>query len=346
MKAGSSVLLVALLGLCTQAAAHHSFIASYDPGRATEMTGVIAQYTLKSPHSLILLDVQGEDGQLARYEVEMASLPMMRRRGFHPDSFKPGDEITVVAWPHRTSALPIVWGAGIVTPDQAAIVSGEHVEIAATESRHQAASGVARMAGRWLAPFPEVGRESPLPLSAAGVAARASYDPKLSPANTCEPNNVPAVFHSPYLFELRIDEHEVVIHHEAYNVTRRVPLNAEPRPAEPTGQFGTRVVGRIDGDELVVASEGFPPSRWGLGVAGTTNGAGADVPSSAQKKLMERYSLSADGNTLTMAYTLEDPVYLTRPYSNRVELTRVADDAPMYDYACEPENASRFSRDR
>ena len=345
MNATRSILLIVVLGVSGSALAHHSFVASYDPSRATEMTGVVAEYVLRSPHSHVLMDVGNEAGGVQRYEVEMASLPMMRRRGFDSDSFKPGDEITVVAWPHRTSERPLVWGMGIVREDEAAIVSGEHVALANARSQHQAAIGVARLGGRWLAPFPEVGRESPLPLSPAGIAARENYDPMESPANTCEPNNVPAVFHSPYLFEIRVTAQEAIIHHEAYNITRTVPLSTEPRQVEPTGIFGM-VAGRIDGETLVIESSGFPPSGWGLGVAGTTNGAGADVPSSAQKKLLARYSVSSDGNKLTVAYTLEDPVYLTQPYSNSVELTRVADDSPMYEYACESENASRFSRER
>ena len=222
---------------------------------------------------------------------------------------------------------------------------GEHLTLDGVESANQAAAGVARLQGRWLAPFPDVGRESPLPFSPAGLIARENYDPRRSPANTCEPNNVPAVFHSPYLFDIQITAQQVVVRHEAYNVTRTVPLNSEPRRAEPSGVFG-RVTGRIDGDELVIESSDFPASGWGLGVAGTTNGAGADVPSSTQKKLIERYSASGDGRTLTVGYILEDPIYLTEPYSDYVELTRVADDAPMYEYACELDNASRFSRER
>lgn len=345
MNADRSILLIPLLGAAGGAAAHHSFVSSYDPSRSTEMTGIVAEFVLKSPHSLMLLDVAHDNGEVTRYEVEMASLPMMRRRGLDYDSIKPGEEITIVAWPHRTSDLPLVWGVGVVTENEATLVSGEHRALGNEESQDRDATGVARLSGRWLAPFPTVGRDSPLPLTPAGVAARANYDPKRSPANTCEPNNVPAVFHSPYLFEIKVGAQEVIVHHEAYNVTRTVPLSSAPKRAEPSGVFGM-VSGRIDGTELVIESSGFPPSAWGLGVAGTTNGAGADVPSSEQKKLAERYSVSRDGGTLTVAYTLEDPVYLSRPYSNQVELTRVADASPMYEYACEPEIASRFSRDR
>ena len=66
------VFLVGLLGAAASAGAHHSFVASYDPSLAAEMTGIVVEYTLKSPHSLTLLDVTGEDGTVERYEVELA----------------------------------------------------------------------------------------------------------------------------------------------------------------------------------------------------------------------------------------------------------------------------------
>lgn len=75
-------------------------------------------------------------------------------------------------------------------------------------------------------------------------------------------------------------------------------------------------------------------------------GAGADVPSSAEKTLTERYSVSGDGETLVLEYTLRDPVYLAAPYEGRVELTRVPDGTPMYAYGCDPESAGMWSRGR
>lgn len=107
MNATRSIRLIVPLGVSGSALAHHSFVSSYDPSRATELTGVAAEYVLRSLHSHLLMDVENEAGEVQRYEVEMASLPMMRRRGFDPDSFKLGDEITVVAWPRRTSKRPL-----------------------------------------------------------------------------------------------------------------------------------------------------------------------------------------------------------------------------------------------
>jgi hypothetical protein len=68
------------------------------------------------------------------------------------------------------------------------------------------------------------------------------------------------------------------------------------------------------------------------------------VPSSEQKTLTERFSVSDDALTLIYEYTLFDPVYMSRPHDARIEIARVADDSPMYPYDCNAEAARMFSR--
>ena len=117
-----------------------------------------------------------------------------------------------------------------------------------------------------------------------------------------------------------------------------------PQRADPSGAFGS-VRGRIEGDELVIESADFPASGWGLGTASDQLGVGTDIPSSEQKGLLERFSVSEDGQTLTVQYIVEDRVYLTQPYAGTALLRRVADDEPLHPYDCELDRAERFSRD-
>lgn len=194
-----------------------------------------------------------------------------------------------------------------------------------------------------MAPTPNATDESPLPLNAAGLAAWRGYDPQLSPANTCEPISMPGILYAPYLNDIEIREGEVFFHHEAYDITRTVPLDAEPRQAEPSGVLGS-VSGRIEGDTLVVESSGYPESAWGLAIAVGTNGSGADVPSSAQKRVVERYSVGEDDTTLMVEVTFEDPGYMTESFTDRLEFIRVSADTQWYAYECEVESAERFSR--
>ncbi|MGD8340337.1 MAG: hypothetical protein PVH89_06110, partial [Gammaproteobacteria bacterium] len=146
-----------------------------------------------------------------------------------------------------------------------------------------------------------------------------------------------------YFVDIRFQEDHVVIYNEAYDVSRSVPLGDEFAPADPNGQWGN-VRGRIEGDELIVESRDYPPSRWGLGAATQINGGGADVPSSAEKRVTERFSTSADGLTLQYEYDLFDPTYMSREHTARIEMRRVADSAPMYEYDCNVESARQFSR--
>jgi hypothetical protein len=104
------------------------------------------------------------------------------------------------------------------------------------------------------------------------------------------------------------------------------------------------VRGRIEGDALVVESRDYPVSRWGLGAATQINGGGADVPSSEQKTLVERFSTSEDGLELYYDYTLYDPVYMSAPHDARIVMQRVSDEEPWSEYNCDVDSARQFSR--
>jgi len=322
--------------------AHHSFRMHYDPDRSIELQGVVAEVDLRSPHSFFFVDAPGEDGVLQRWEVEAASVVHLRRLGIHPDTFQPGDSITIDAWPNLVPNNPLIWGQAFTAADGTRYGGPPTADRA--DPGAQPTAGIERLAGRWLAPPPVTQQESPLPLTDAGWDAWRNYDPQLSPANTCEPISIPDLLYAPYLSSIEFREGEVFFHHEAYDITRTVPLNGESGQAEPTGVLGT-VSGRIEGDTLIVESSGYPPSAWGLGIAVHPNGSGADVPSSAQKTVVERYSIGEDDTRLVLEVTHEDPVYMLEPYSGRIEYSRVSEDTPWYDYVCEVESAERFSRD-
>lgn len=264
--------------------------------------------------------------------------------GFSKDTFKPGDRITVNAWPNRSPTNPLVFGIGVITADGRSL--GEFPPIRDVRSAYLRAAGVERIQGRWVVPRPgePASFERPMSLTAAGLEAVERYDPQQSPANDCEPYNVPAAFLTPYQFDIRLGEREAIIRHEAYDITRRIPLGPVAAEVEPSGVFGV-ARGRIEGDALVIESRGYPASGWGLATAVDENGLGADIPSSEQKTVIERFSVSDDGLSLTVRYEVADPVYLAAPFSGSATLDRVSDDSPLYDFECELDSAARFSRD-
>jgi hypothetical protein len=65
------------------------------------------------------------------------------------------------------------------------------------------------------------------------------------------------------------------------------------------------------------------------------------LPSSPEKRLLERFEPNEDGVSLTYHFELEDPVYLSEPYRGAVEWVYRPDleNSPV---ECDPEIARRF----
>ena len=337
------IIRIVLLTLVTGVVhAHHSAATVYDVTSTVEIKGVVKDFQFRSPHSFIVLEVANADGSSKPWKIEAHSVPTLRRAGFDRNTFKPGDVITVFARPNRNPNNPLVFGFRFITQDGTEL--GQRPKSGVTGPTgpvNRKATALDRLSGRWMTALTKGPSETPLPLTTAGRTAWENFDPKLSPANKCIPATVPAIFYAPYLYEIQFGVDAVTLTNEVYNVVRVVPLNAQPRKSEATGLFGM-VSGRMDGEALVLASSEYPALAWGLAIAAGGNGAGADVPSSLQKSVIERYTASNDGKTLRLEYTVEDPVYLTRPYSSSVEFTRVPDDSPMYPFDCDVESAELY----
>jgi len=362
--ASAVVAAIAFAGY-SAARAHHSG-AVFDLSTMIELRGVVVDFKLRSPHASFVIDARVfENGEpkdpVARWEVEWESAPMLRTLGVEPDTFSVGDEIAITATPHRdrtfrfAHALSVADAFGDVyvmansdrlfSPSlrraAAAVGSDTIVELPSDDATPVAPE----IAGRWQQPLLEFAAGVPsLPLNDAGMAAWRNYDRKRSPANVCEPINVPDLFAAPFfLFDLALDARQAVLRSETYGIVRTVPLSGEAAAAEPSGRFG-KVSGRIEDGALVVDSRDYPASAWGLGIEEMHGG--AVIPSSEGKTLTERFTVTPDGRTLVYAYTLYDPMYMTQPYEGRVELTRVPDDVDMHAYDCDLESAAMWSRQR
>ena len=334
------------------ALAHHSANLTFDPNRLIEIKGEVVEWRFKNPHTLMVLDgvevVGGVDSRqgIQRWEIESSAATGLRARGIDESTFRPGDRIRVRGNParnassHRANAFG---GAGGFFRED-----GTRFETSTTQTLPAPVAakgtGVERLAGIWRSPAQPYGASSPLALTAAGKAAVAGYDQKLSPANTCESMSIPDVFNAPYLVTIEVAPERIVVRNQAYSVERSIPLDGKAAPADPARKFGT-VRGRVQDGKLVVDSDGYPASRWGLGAATQVMGAGTDIPSSTRKAVSETFSVSDDGLTLIYQYTVSDAEYLTAPFSHRVEMARQPDGLPVFPYDCDKESAAQFSRD-
>ena len=90
--------LAAGLLMSVPLSAHHGG-AAFDTGKKVTLKGTVTQWIYQNPHCLISLDVKGEDGNVTRWVAETQAPGIMYPAGYRKDSFKPGDEITVVLEP-------------------------------------------------------------------------------------------------------------------------------------------------------------------------------------------------------------------------------------------------------
>ena len=96
----SRFLISAIVGIglvCSSSVvlAHHG-----DAGRFIEtpisLTGTVVSWRLMNPHSIIVLDVEDEQGEVVRWRAELSGpLALVTTFGWAKDTLKPGDRITM-----------------------------------------------------------------------------------------------------------------------------------------------------------------------------------------------------------------------------------------------------------
>lgn len=88
------------LGMVLPALSHHSH-AMYDHTRQIAVSGTVSKFVYANPHVSLYIDVQGENGEVVNYWIEMSNLTQTIQRGIGRTTFKPGDKVTVNLHPLR-----------------------------------------------------------------------------------------------------------------------------------------------------------------------------------------------------------------------------------------------------
>lgn len=92
--------MLAALPMAGTVSAHHSH-SMFDHDREVALTGTVTKFSFLNPHVFLFMDVEEADGETVSYWIEMSNIPNMIRRGIGPQTFQPGDVITVNMWPLR-----------------------------------------------------------------------------------------------------------------------------------------------------------------------------------------------------------------------------------------------------
>lgn len=98
---------------------HHGDAGRYNE-TVTTVIGVVAQWRLINPHSVLILDVEDQDGTVVRWRGELGNpTSLSSRYGWDADTFKPGDRITMTgrALKNGSPAMTLSEGSILVDTD-------------------------------------------------------------------------------------------------------------------------------------------------------------------------------------------------------------------------------------
>ena len=327
----------ALVAVAVPAAAHHS-AAAFDGQKKTSVTGKVVEYRYMNPHIYITLEVTKDDGTKQRMEVEAGAASVLNALGFTRDKLKIGDVVTIAGSPSRREPEKLMLGRDLTRQKDSAYIP---LNIASRSIYEVKADAVATsIAGTWFSPMSSFQQY----MGAAGKFARNDEaravgkqmsDSKATTQKDCIPIGLPATTFYPVATTITVQKERVIIKTDWMDTTRTVYLDGRAHPPASQKFLHGHSVGRWEGKTLVVETTNFTEHPMGLSMS---------VPSSDQKKLVERFTLADDGKSLIYEGTIDDPKYLTQTasWSGRLQYRP---GMPLSNQKCNVEVARRFLND-
>jgi len=100
-RSSMGVILAAVVGAASPAAAHHSF-AMYEPTKTLTFKGTVKSFQWTNPHVVLWILAQPEAGGAAQeWSLETTSPGVLTRNGWTRQSLKAGDRVSVTFSPLR-----------------------------------------------------------------------------------------------------------------------------------------------------------------------------------------------------------------------------------------------------
>ncbi len=229
--------------------------------------------------------------------------------------------------PQAAAATPLAAAshppqAAAATPQAAA--QAPQAAAQAPQAAAQAPQAAPDLSGIWGPRFVKSLADDP-PMLPATRAKYESMSGEDDPLNTCMPPGLPRLMNLNFPFEILQKGDTVYILFEYAQHQRRIYLNAEhPKDLDPT--YLGHSVGHFEGRTLVVDTIGFTDKTW-LDMAGHLH--------SDALHLVERFTRSQDGQTLTYDVTIDDPAMYSKPWSAPTKTHRLRNDMKIQEFVCE-----------
>ena len=324
---------VAAAAFAARAALAHHSPAGYDMQALRTVQGTITEYDWGNPHVYLSLRETGSDRV---WVVEAFPSTAMKQYGWAKDTFAPGDGVIVGGHPGRNPERTVLFLQNIRRVGAATAMYDSAGAVAAAPPPPPRSFRATSLAGTWstsvgpafLSFFTPGVAQLATP---EGVAAITEFrDAEANPGLDCVPFASPPYMILPGYRSIEVRDDVVVVRGEDAAVERVVHLGVATHDGAAPAVQG-HSIGHWDGGTLVVDTAQFAPHRLG-------NGAG--LPSSAQKRLSERFALNADGG-LTYDFEVEDPQYLKERVAGTAQWL-YRPDVEYIATPCSRDNAKRF----
>lgn len=325
--------LAGIVLLALPAAAHHS-PAPFDMTRDQILEGEIADVSFRNPHVYMEVEVTGPDGEPMLQRIEAGGASNMVALGFDSDSIRVGDAVVVQVKPNkRGTGTALGW---LLTKADGTAIP---LHVRAMSLTQPGEIEAASHAGTWVPQatgFAELAVAArSWPLTDAGRAAiEATRDARDRSRAACVPFGPPALMSLPSAVVVEVSDSEVRFQTDHMDAARVVYLDIE-HPAELEPSLHGHSIGHFEGDTLVVDTIGF---------AAHPDGYAFDLPSSASKRIAERFTLTADRKFIEYEAVVEDPEYLAEPvtFSARWDYRP---EQPRSNIPCNREVSGQYTED-
>ena len=328
--------VAAVIG-ASAASGHHSPII-FDQDSVISIQGTISRFDWTNPHVYVFVEGSGPTGDVVEWQLETDATPILLRNGWTRESLQPGDPVSARANPDRMAArahgllVEIEKADGTILSPTGGLPGGAPSDSAASS-----------LAGHWEQRFESFARlNASVPAIAVtdkGAAAKTRYEIRTdNPMARCIAYPSPVIVGLPqYVNEIEVLDDRVIFRMEFYGVERVVYTDGRSHPESGERTVQGHSIGRWEADNvLVVDTALFADHR--------STFPGSGLPSGTEKRVLERYALSADGTRVSIDFTLEDPEFLAEPVTGTLEWNH----APHLDFSpfgCDSGQATRFMRE-
>jgi hypothetical protein len=314
------------------AIAHHS-AAAFDTQKQITVNGTVKSYRFANPHVLLVVDVKQDDGSMVTMDVEAGAASVLNGLGFTKDALKVGELVTITGNPGRKDPT-IMLGKDLYKKPSGAYLPLYIGSKSIYEAKVNATA--TSIEGTWFSPMRSftgvMGAAGRWPLTDKGRAARTAANPNVSSQADCIPIGEPVVTVYPVATKIDVQKDKVLLKTDWMETERTVYMDGRKHPPATQTFLHGHSVGRWEGKTLVVETTNFKEHKSGLSTT---------LPSSTEKKLIERFEVGEDGKTLKYSGTVEDSVYLSAPgqFSANLEYRPTM---PFSNQKCDVQIAQRF----